>query len=780
MGGIFRIVISVFVSGSLVFWATRYSEHIPPPATAIAFLHQNKPQIDSIIYVMRTQEKLGQLFMLIDEADSTYMDTSLYEIVGKNAISGVIFKGYSENDLQIRIKKLSERTDRPLLFGISETEETALIGKDFSWAAIDDDAILQETGSRYARQSRESGIHLRFFPLYDEIILAENQAELIDKMDLINQALEQQHILSCFSRIKGWYPSLKDTAKLNQLYAPYKQIARRGVPAFSINPEILDQVKFHFHPKDLIKDQWKQTLDFNGLIFSSIDSSLKDYALQEEIKKSLTAGTEIIMLYPHQLPTAYATLNELIARSFTDIEINARVKRILQAKSWTHQKEFDGSSLLADKKISSSDVYAEWKFTASAITLLKNEENLIPFTLLRDKKIHLLSMGEEPTSFLNQLRYYGPISDSHFKIEADEPWKPVNVRFLKGFGPIIMAFGKDIPDPARDTTFFQSVKELEKLTEVIILNFGSPLMLSRLPETGHVVQSYNDKKLTQELTAQLLFGGIGAQGKLPINITENYRHESGLNTLPTRLTYTSPEAVGLNPLSLSRIDSIVYEGLGSYAMPGCQVLVAKSGKLIYHKAFGHHTYTRKRKVWLTDLYDIASVTKAAATTIAAMDMYNEGRLQPHYTLGRFFNKQEFWMDSVQYLDTLFVGPIQLNQLPDSLFGSAEKTDSVLFEPPVFFKAAFHTPAEMETDTINLPGDSIMIVSIARKGRIKKRATVIDKTLGELLSHTSGLPAGIPILPYMYYRDSTIGRSMIDTTPPLKIPFIVSGLHRIFI
>ena len=98
------------------------------------------------------------------------------------------------------------------------------------------------------------------------------------------------------------------------------------------------------------------------------------------------------------------------------------------------------------------------------------------------------------------------------------------------------------------------------------------------------------------------------------------------------------------------------KGIGEFAMPGCQVLVAKAGNVIYHKAFGYHTYTKKRPVKLTDLYDIASVTKVAGTTVAAMKMYDQKRMSPEERLGQFFKDQYVFLDSVISKDTVWVFP----------------------------------------------------------------------------------------------------------------------------
>ncbi len=76
----------------------------------------------------------------------------------------------------------------------------------------------------------------------------------------------------------------------------------------------------------------------------------------------------------------------------------------------------------------------------------------------------------------------------------------------------------------------------------------------------------------------------------------------------------------------NKTDSIVYDGINRKAYPGCQVLIAVKGKIIFNKAYGYHTYQNLLPVKITDLYDIASLTKTAATTLAIMKLYEEGKI----------------------------------------------------------------------------------------------------------------------------------------------------------
>lgn len=98
-------------------------------------------------------------------------------------------------------------------------------------------------------------------------------------------------------------------------------------------------------------------------------------------------------------------------------------------------------------------------------------------------------------------------------------------------------------------------------------------------------------------------------------------------TDPEVLVYDDPSAVGMDSLFIhSKVDSIMTFAIKKEAFPGATVLVAKDNKIIFHKAYGFHTYDSVQPVDTTDLYDLASVTKIMGPLPALMKLYDEGKL----------------------------------------------------------------------------------------------------------------------------------------------------------
>ena len=105
------------------------------------------------------------------------------------------------------------------------------------------------------------------------------------------------------------------------------------------------------------------------------------------------------------------------------------------------------------------------------------------------------------------------------------------------------------------------------------------------------------------------------KGKLPVSVGNGLHVGDGIsiNSI-SRLGYTVPERVGIDSKKLHKIDAVAQRAVDDHMTPGIQLLVARKGKVIYNQNFGKHTYEKDSEpVKFNDVYDIASITKIAAT-----------------------------------------------------------------------------------------------------------------------------------------------------------------------
>ena len=145
-----------------------------------------------------------------------------------------------------------------------------------------------------------------------------------------------------------------------------------------------------------------------------------------------------------------------------------------------------------------------------------------------------------------------------------------------------------------------------------------------VPAAWSVINSPKRNKESEAFTVQVLFGAEDLYGRLT-QATPVYAPGTGFDLIATRGGFRLPEQLGVDRTALERVDYYINRGIRYRAMPGAQLLVMKDGQVIYEKGYGHHTY-RRQEVNPGDLYDLASVTKAAATTLAIMKLYDEGRI----------------------------------------------------------------------------------------------------------------------------------------------------------
>ena len=178
----------------------------------------------------------------------------------------------------------------------------------------------------------------------------------------------------------------------------------------------------------------------------------------------------------------------------------------------------------------------------------------------------------------------------------------------------LVATGKAI------VTVFGNVYALDKLT----FPMDTVQPSRNIEQARAIIMPYQLTNYTEELSAQLIFGAIGASGKLPVTVNQRFRLGDGLPVQSIgRLKYTIPEEVGIDSRFLTQqVDSLVNVGISQGAFPGCVVQMAKDGKVIFRKAYGKHTYdaslgAEPQPVQLDDLYDMASVTKVSTSTPGA-------------------------------------------------------------------------------------------------------------------------------------------------------------------
>lgn len=268
----------------------------------------------------------------------------------------------------------------------------------------------------------------------------------------------------------------------------------------------------------------------------------------------------------------------------------------------------------------------------ASLVLLENKNNLIPLDRLDTLRVAALSVGSEsPTEFQQMLANY--MKMDFFNLPANFSLNNLAEMKLKlkDFNLIIAGIHLNINSE-------QLLAWLNHEKTSVITYFCKPEMAKSSGKPAGLVLAFDNDSLTQSLAAQLIFGGIGASGKLHENEGNSYPKGAGISIeKPARLKYTIPEEVGMKSAKLNfEIDSIVNNALEKKAFPGCNVLVAKDGKIIFRKAYGYQTFEKQVLARLDDLYDLASVTKVSGGAPAILKLYDEGKIDLNKPVSNYF------------------------------------------------------------------------------------------------------------------------------------------------
>lgn len=170
---------------------------------------------------------------------------------------------------------------------------------------------------------------------------------------------------------------------------------------------------------------------------------------------------------------------------------------------------------------------------------------------------------------------------------------------------------------------------------IVLLHFGDTNDLLPVDRRVGLLHCPENTALATEMGLQALFGAVEVNNSLTYDINPHFVRGSGLYLRRTRLQYALPEELGMNRTLLDSIAPTVEAAIAERGMPGCQILIAKEGRIVYERSFGHHTYQKQQAVHPNDLYDLASITKAAATTLAVMRLYEIGQIQLDHTVSDY-------------------------------------------------------------------------------------------------------------------------------------------------
>ncbi|MFG6685898.1 glycoside hydrolase family 3 N-terminal domain-containing protein [Mariniflexile sp. HNIBRBA6329] len=628
-----------------------------------------KKWVDSVYTSLSLEEKVGQLYMVqVMSKQDQAANEKIIDLIRTHHIGGII---YSLGD-PVRQAKLNNELQAlskiPLLIGMDaewglsmRLDSTYAFPWNMTLGAISDNNLIEQTGKQIGEHCKRLGVHFNFAPVVDintnplnPIIgnrsFGEDRDNVTQKASAFMKGMQGAGVLASAKHFPGHGDTDQDSHKtlptINfnkkridsiELY-PYKKLINEGLSSVMVAHLKVPSLEPTGSPsslsKHIVTDILKDKLGFQGLIFTDA-LDMKGAADFKEVGSidlaAFKAGNDVMLMSENVAIGISKIVEAYNSGEITEARLELSVKKILQAKYKVGLNKYQPIDLnnLSDDLNRQKDNILYEELMESAITIVKNEKSLLPIRKLEDKTIAYVKFGDDDGSvFLKELKKYTKVH----QIEGDS--LEGLMAKLQDYNTVIIGLHRSNQNPWKSYQFTETeltwLYEIAKTHNVVLDVFVKPYALSDLTTIKNIesiVVSYQNSKIAQEKSAQLIFGAIESQGSLPVSIGSYFKVGDGIkNNAIKRLSYTVPERVGMDSKKLNKIDSLALKAIHGKMTPGIQLLVARKGKVIYNKSFGKHTYSGKEVVEFDDIYDVASLTKILATLPLLMELEEKGEV----------------------------------------------------------------------------------------------------------------------------------------------------------
>ncbi len=728
--------------------------------------------VDSVFSKLSLPDKIGQVLMIPLDGSASQNDLEkTINIIRKNKIGGVVVSGGGPTKLARTINQVQRESEVPVLVGMNAEQgpgavmDSVLRFPDpLMLGAVRDDSLIWFLGEQIGRQLKALGVHINFAPTTalstsfnnPDLFLSsfgENRDRVTKKIVTYQASLRKEGIF-CIAKhypdngikVEGFHkgvPVLRTKTDPATLY-PLQIMIDNGlagvITAYKHEVIFPDKKRRFADRKTILSaavptlysgEYLKRQVNLKGLVFSfipDIQDVNKKYGPGDAEVFAFQAGNDVLVFPENINATIRKMRRDIRKNKALEKQLDESVKKILALKydAGLNRRSKELATKNLRSRLNDINVTALHSILLEkSVTLVKDKQSLVPIREL-DRTFASVSVGNNNvTPFSTHLSKYVPMAA--YSLNADTAGV---FNTLKKYDVVIASVY-----PAADSIAAQYIPLLEKLssrTKVITLLFDSPAKISLLDKLPTLIQAYTPENNMQQTAAEILFGARRADGLLPLSITDSLTHGTGIETVSLkRIGYAPPEMAGVNSSMLDKITRIATDAVTQKVTPGCQIIVARKGKVIYQGSFGWQLYDQKTPVTDQSIYDLASLTKVTATLPVTMFLYEKGLLDIYKKASRYLPE----LDSTNKKD-LIVKDILTHQaglIPFIPFWVQTVKDSVLMPEYYSHTRSEAYPLQISPTVFGIKSlpDSLWLWSIKSKLREKPVRTPYSYTYSDI-------------------------------------------------
>jgi beta-N-acetylhexosaminidase len=610
---------------------------------------QDQPTVETWYRSMSLKQRIGQLLLVEINKESNKKDIEeIKSKIGRGELGGVIYWDLDLVEVQQSILELSKRSHNPFLFGLDCTNGFPELFPGLKvptpavLASISDPMLIRTMGYTLGKELRKLGLNFIIGPkistyegegkyqnyfgeeLQDVIRVSKpfwmglEESGLVSVPDLdVNQFGDIERGILVRNNIPFTKESLKSLFQLN-----LDMISLSGLPVSSKVGKIENFESFG--ENDLV-GRIRKEFKYSGLTLSERVLNVEGKSLPKKEKRNwnlIKQGFDMIWVRDLKRSVTRSIQKNIVKEGKFD-RLEETVLKILELKLRSGKEV---PPLDPGKEIysySSNSLFSEvWK---NSIVML-DKESLLPLQKIEGTHLALLEIvGQERNSLKAEFQKFCPVD--HFLINLEMPDSALLKleKFGEEKGVIFFNISDGIADIFQNPPFGKLLKNLREISSPIVFCFQG--LIPGIGEVETAIFSPESNSDTRNSIAEVIFGGRSALGRLPFSISAFNAGEGNFSPRLDRIGTGIPEKKKMDPGFLGKIDDILEEGMLDSAAPGGQVMILKSGDIVYQSDFGYATYINERKIKAGNLYDLASITKVSGTLQVIMKLAGWGVLE---------------------------------------------------------------------------------------------------------------------------------------------------------
>ncbi len=637
---------------------------------------------DSVMRSLSEDQKIAQLIIVryssidLKTRVVTFYDSVVNESVSKYNVGGIcLFQGGPVRQVSF-VNAMQRAAKTPLLISIDGENGVGMrvdsvdgLPRQMMLGAVNDPKIIYRYGQWVGEQCKRMGIQVNYAPVVDvnnnpdnpiinDRSFGENKFKVTEFGIQYMKGMQDAGIMACAKHFPGHGDVAVDShldmpviaKSMDQLDSmelyPFRSLFQAGVYSTMVSHLFVPAIdSLPNHASSIspatITGLLRNRMGFQGLTFTDaleMKGIAKYYPDGAAAVESLVAGNDMLCL-PGDVPMVIAKIRDAIRAgriSWTDIDTHLR--RVLMAKfafglsRWQPQD----TSHIKDDLNRNSDAIRR-VVAEKAITLVHySDRSSFPLPTSRSRRVVCVAIGTATeNTFTRRMRSDHNADVFFFDFNQGMERIPSTIELIRQrYDAVVISLHGFARFPANhfgiSPAAMALLKELKEVKPSTLFVFGNPYVIKDLCDQGNIIACYDDHRITQEVAADMLKGTLGISGTLPVRVCQAFAAGSGI-----ALQAAEPLRAVESGVDFSALDSIAIDAIRQKAAPGCVILVAKDGRIVYHKAFGHYTYDSTERTTLGSIYDMASVTKICATTLSIMKLYDQGKLSLDKKLGDY-------------------------------------------------------------------------------------------------------------------------------------------------